>query len=166
MADISGDTRGESDIVEPELAHTWVELEKERQWLSDTTSGTEDDDFRSLEPGSTVSIQCHIDAMLCPPKTQPRTKKLRILTLLAVAEKARRLSAPPRTWDALRAANIVTVGRDEIKTKMSLVVLFTVAMAVWKGGGSGPMESLTCWSLDHVDLSACSLHSQTSSVSP
>ena len=48
MADISGNTWATLDVVECELGNSWVELEEEREWLADTTAGTEDDDLGEL----------------------------------------------------------------------------------------------------------------------
>jgi len=42
-------TWGTLDIVKGELGDTRVELEQERQWLTDTASGTEDCDLGVLQ---------------------------------------------------------------------------------------------------------------------
>ena len=42
-------TWGALDVVEGELGDTGVELEQERQWLTDTASGTEDCDLGVLQ---------------------------------------------------------------------------------------------------------------------
>ena len=41
-------TGSSSDIVEGEVGDSWVELEQQRQWLADTTGGTEDSDLGVL----------------------------------------------------------------------------------------------------------------------
>lgn len=48
VANISGDTWCESDIVERKLGNSWVELQEEGQRLADTTCGTEDDNLGGL----------------------------------------------------------------------------------------------------------------------
>lgn len=48
MADISGNAGGTTDIEEGELSDTGVELEEERQRLSDSTAGTEDGNLGEL----------------------------------------------------------------------------------------------------------------------
>lgn len=102
MADISGNTGCHADIVEGELADTWVELQEKGERLSDTTGGTEDDDLGELLDKHRVS-SCLLAMRLGWPR-----KLGEILTLLAVAEKARRWKAPPRTdWVTLRAANMM-----------------------------------------------------------
>jgi len=37
-----------TDVVEGKVGDTWVELEEERQWLSDTTGSTENGDLGEL----------------------------------------------------------------------------------------------------------------------
>lgn len=41
-------TWSSTDVVESELRDAWVELEEEGEWLSDTTSGTENGDLGEL----------------------------------------------------------------------------------------------------------------------
>lgn len=102
VADISGNTGCQADIVECELADTWVELQEKRERLSDTTGGTEDDDLGELLDKHRVS-SCLLAMRLGRPRKLDET-----LTLLAVAEKARRWKALPRTdWVTLRAANMM-----------------------------------------------------------
>ena len=48
MADISSNAGGATDIEEGELSDTGVELEEERQRLSDSTAGTEDGNLGEL----------------------------------------------------------------------------------------------------------------------
>ena len=48
VADISGNAGGATDIEEGELSDTGVELEEERQRLSDSTAGTEDGNLGEL----------------------------------------------------------------------------------------------------------------------
>ena len=48
VADISGNAGGTTDIEEGELSDTGVELEEERQRLSDSTAGTEDGNLGEL----------------------------------------------------------------------------------------------------------------------
>jgi hypothetical protein len=38
-----------TDIVESEVGDAWVELQEQREWLTDTTSGTEDGDLGELQ---------------------------------------------------------------------------------------------------------------------
>ena len=55
MANISGDTRATSDVIEGELGDARVELEEEGERLADTTAGTEDDNLGELFMISCVS---------------------------------------------------------------------------------------------------------------
>merc|ERR1711964_214639 len=48
VADISGNTWGETDIVKSEVCNTGVELQEKRQRLSNSTSSTENCDFRQV----------------------------------------------------------------------------------------------------------------------
>lgn len=48
VADISSNAGGATDIEEGELSDTGVELEEERQRLSDSTAGTEDGNLGEL----------------------------------------------------------------------------------------------------------------------
>ena len=48
VADISGNAGGATDVEEGELSDTGVELEEERQRLSDSTAGTEDGNLGEL----------------------------------------------------------------------------------------------------------------------
>ena len=48
MADISGNAGGTANVVEGELSDAGVELEEERQRLSDSTAGTEDGNLGEL----------------------------------------------------------------------------------------------------------------------
>lgn len=48
VADISGDAGGTANVVEGELSDAGVELEEERQRLSDSTAGTEDGNLGEL----------------------------------------------------------------------------------------------------------------------
>ena len=41
-------TWSSTDVVESELSHAWVELEQEGEWLSDSTSSTENGDLGKL----------------------------------------------------------------------------------------------------------------------
>lgn len=41
-------TWSSTDVVESELRDAWVELEEEGEWLSDSTSGTENGDLGEL----------------------------------------------------------------------------------------------------------------------
>lgn len=41
-------TWSSTDVVESKLRNTWVELEEEREWLSDSTSGTENGNLGEL----------------------------------------------------------------------------------------------------------------------
>ena len=58
VRDICGHARTPDDIVQRELADSGVELQEEGERLADTTRGTKDGDFGSLEAHSQVS-QCH-----------------------------------------------------------------------------------------------------------
>jgi hypothetical protein len=49
VSDISGDTRTTSDVVQGELGDARVELEEEGERLTDTTTGTEDDNLGELD---------------------------------------------------------------------------------------------------------------------
>jgi hypothetical protein len=42
-------TWSSADVVESELSHAWVELEEQRQRLSNSTGSTEDGDLRELD---------------------------------------------------------------------------------------------------------------------
>lgn len=109
VADISGNTGCHADIVEGELADTWVELQEKGERLTDTTGGTEDDDLGELLDKHRVS-SCLLAMRLGRPR-----KLDEILTLLAVAEKARRWKAPPRTdWVTLRAANMMKAAMSRV----------------------------------------------------
>jgi hypothetical protein len=48
VADISGNAGGATDIEEGELSDTGVELEEERQRLSNSSTGTEDGNLGKL----------------------------------------------------------------------------------------------------------------------
>ena len=48
VADISGNAGGTANVVEGELSDAGVELEEERQRLSDSTAGTEDGNLGEL----------------------------------------------------------------------------------------------------------------------
>jgi hypothetical protein len=49
VANISGDTRATSDVIEGELGDARVELEEEGERLADTTAGTENDNLGELD---------------------------------------------------------------------------------------------------------------------
>jgi len=41
-------TGSKTDVVEGQLGHSWVELQEQRQWLTDTTGRTENGDLGRL----------------------------------------------------------------------------------------------------------------------
>jgi hypothetical protein len=55
VRDIGSDTWCHADIIEGELGDPRVQLEQQRQWLTDTTGGTEDGDLGVLR-GAIVSV--------------------------------------------------------------------------------------------------------------
>ena len=48
VRDVGCDTWGHADIIEGELADPWVQLQQQRERLTDTTGGTEDGDLGVL----------------------------------------------------------------------------------------------------------------------
>lgn len=48
MRDVGCDAWSHADIIQGELANSWVKLQQEREWLADTTGGTEDSDLGVL----------------------------------------------------------------------------------------------------------------------
>ena len=45
------------DVIEGKIGHVWVDLEEEGQWLSNATSGTEDNDLSGLSRIMIVSTR-------------------------------------------------------------------------------------------------------------
>ena len=62
VADISGNAGSAANVEERELSDTGVELEEERQRLSDSTAGTEDGDLGELY-GGMLSAGCARDGL-------------------------------------------------------------------------------------------------------
>lgn len=48
-------TWASTDVVESKVGDAWVELEEEGQWLTDTTSSTENSDLGKLQLETSVS---------------------------------------------------------------------------------------------------------------
>jgi len=102
VRDVSADTRSALDVVEGEIADSWVELEQEGQRLANATAGTEDDDLGGLS--HSVVSQCRPRESDCGSG--------RIRTLAADALKALRWTALRSDCDTWRAANMMGTGRD------------------------------------------------------
>ena len=101
VANIRADTRGALDVVQRKLTHARVELEEERQRLANPATGTENSDLGCLD-----HVMLLVVVSSCDPS--PMAGIADALTLAAVAEKALRWAAAPRTERvAVRAANIV-----------------------------------------------------------
>jgi hypothetical protein len=49
---ISGDTWSGGDIVKSEVVNVWVGFEEKREWLTDSSGGTENGDVSSVSDGS------------------------------------------------------------------------------------------------------------------
>jgi hypothetical protein len=60
-------TGSKTDVVEGELADSWVELQEQRQRLTDTTSGTENGDLGVLMyllvSNASPTTNCHVAAL-------------------------------------------------------------------------------------------------------
>jgi hypothetical protein len=105
-------TGGEADIVEGQLGDPGVELQEKRQWLANTTSGTENGDLGSLYHMTLVSIysensQLHFIAM----PTHPQQKQLEFG--MERTWRADELKVRREAWEkACLAANMMTaIGR-------------------------------------------------------
>jgi hypothetical protein len=120
VADISGDTRATSDVIEGELGDARVELEEEGERLADTTAGTENNNLGELD-GGTISMvsQCFLANGAIAAISAERLFVLLgcALTLLADAEKARRWTAPEMDCETFWAANILKMCDDGIRTE-------------------------------------------------
>lgn len=110
MTDIRGDTWATLDIVEGKLADAGVQLEEERQRLANSTTCAEHDDLGQLEWHFSLGGEA-----LNGDSGE--------LTSAAVAEKALRWAAAPKTdCDTFLAANMMTVEEMEYRCFEVLVV--------------------------------------------